>query len=266
MTIAKGSEVYNLGAAPVKGCGITWTVDELDEALKGPVSDIVFDTAGKSEVEELLNSVSGTDFKKSAALEKIFIAGNEPEEWRVGEAIAEAYLTEHHKCEFPWPDGRDERKYGSSLPGADLVGFQNENASDRFAFGEVKTSSEEKHPPGTMYGPHGLKQQMEDLQDKKGIRDALFMYLGHRATGQPWAQRFKNAASHYLACDTDVALFGILVRDVHPHEDDLKARVKKLAGSCPEKMVIDLIAIYLPKASISKLGKAVVSSQDGDTP
>ncbi len=92
------------------------------------------------------------------------------ENWRVGEAIAEAYLTEHRNCQFPWPDGRDERKNGSSLPGADLVGIQHDAKGDRFAFGEVKTSGQAKHPPGVMYGRTGLKQQLEDLFDKVEIR------------------------------------------------------------------------------------------------
>ena len=44
------------------------------------------------------------------------------EDWRVGAGIAETWLTDHRDCRFPWPDGRDERKRGSSLPGADLGG------------------------------------------------------------------------------------------------------------------------------------------------
>jgi hypothetical protein len=38
MTIAGGSIQYQLGAAPVIGCGFSCSATELDTALSGPVS------------------------------------------------------------------------------------------------------------------------------------------------------------------------------------------------------------------------------------
>ena len=35
MTLATGTVKYTLGAAPVTGCGLSWTVEELDIALAG---------------------------------------------------------------------------------------------------------------------------------------------------------------------------------------------------------------------------------------
>ena len=40
---------------------------------------------------------------------------DEIEDWRVDGAIAETYLTDNRSCSFTQPDGRDERKSGSSL-------------------------------------------------------------------------------------------------------------------------------------------------------
>ena len=37
-----------------------------------------------------------------------------------------------------------------------------------------------RHPPGNMYGRHGLKAQLEDLRNNEEIRNTLFVYLGHR--------------------------------------------------------------------------------------
>jgi hypothetical protein len=108
-------------------------------------------------VPELVAEFSLTEYLTDIKLSRVtWIPENQkvPEEWRVGEALAEAYLVAHRTCKFPWPDGRDARKAGSSLPGADLVGFQQHGGTDRFAFGEVKTSGEIRYPPGAMYVFH----------------------------------------------------------------------------------------------------------------
>jgi hypothetical protein len=39
MTIAAGTINYQLGTAPVTGCGFSYSADELDTALSGPVAD-----------------------------------------------------------------------------------------------------------------------------------------------------------------------------------------------------------------------------------
>ena len=139
MSIATGIIEYNLGSSPVSGCGFSWATDELDTALEGPVSEVVFDDSGKADISALLSGVVETDFEKSQ-VERILTNNKTPEDWRVGEALAESYLVHQRDCFFPWPDGRDERKTGSSLPGADLVGFQKEEDEDFFAFGESKLS------------------------------------------------------------------------------------------------------------------------------
>jgi hypothetical protein len=244
MTVAPGTLEYSLGAAPVTGCGISWTADELNAALAGPVAEVIFDDAGKADLAALLAGLSETEFDQTTIL-------------------AESYLVQHRKCHFPWPDGRDERKSGSSLPGADLVGFQNDGETDRFAFGEVKTSSEKQYPPGAMHGHKGLKQQLEDLRDKEPIRRDLVKYLGYRATNASWKDQFERAVSRYLTNSNDVRVFGLMVRDVPPHEDDLRIRVSSLGRNCSEAMIIELMAMYLPLGSIATLSEKVLTFRQG---
>jgi hypothetical protein len=260
MYLSAGTVEYTFNSNPVIGCGISYTAEELEEVLRESVCEIVFDRDGYSKLASLLESVSETDFEKNE-IKRILESNHEPENWRVGEALAEVYLILHRSCNFPWPDGRDERKSGSSLPGADLVGFQLEGEVVRFAFGEVKTSSEMRYPPGSMYGETGLKIQLEDLRDKDSIRNDLVKYLGYRAVNAPWREHYINACKRYLANNADVKLFGLLIRDVTPHKDDLLVRVSKMKKNCPTKMSIELLAVYLPLGSIKTLSQKVIAAR-----
>lgn len=263
MTVSVGQPNYNHGALPCSGVGVSWSDAELDSALENRIVSLVFDDEGKADIEGILNGLAETDFNQEG-VRAILADADDVEDWRVGEAIAEAYLSDHKGCEFPWPDGRDERKSGSSLPGADLVGFHKDQSGDCFAFGEVKTSSEAKYPPQVVSKKDtGLRKQLEDLRDKEQDRDQLWRYLAHRQNGKPWAQRFKNASRRYILNKSDVRLYGFLVRDVSPHEDDLKVRVTKLAEGCPDGTTIELLALYLPVGRIDGLGAAIVAHRQG---
>lgn len=262
MKIAAGETVFEIGNIPCSGAGLRWSGDELDAAIDDPVASALFDDEGERNLEEILSGLAETNFAQEE-LRRALEGSDEVEDWRVGEAIANAYLTEHRSCFFPWPDRRDERKRRSSLPGADLVGFGTDASGDCFVFGEVKTSSERKYPPKAVYGPTGLKQQLEDLRDRQSIRCQLFLYLAHRAVGAPWRMRFRNAAGRYLRDNSDVQLFGFLVRDVEPNEDDLKMCVGVLATHCPKGTRIELLALYLPWDSINGVGKRIVARRTG---
>mgnify|MGYP005846811287 CR=1 FL=1 len=252
---------YRIGTPPVTGAGIGVSPEQLEEKLTGEVAALVLDDVGTESLGELLDGLAETEFARQN-LDSLLTDSSEPEPWRVGEALAEHHLSQHHGCLFPWPDGRDERKRGSSLPGADLVGFQCQGGCERFAFGEVKTSSEARYPPGAAYGRHGLKRQMEDLRDRREIRDGLVRYLGHRAHNAPWCSRFRAAVGTYLSDTCNVRLFGLLVRDVPPGQKDLQARVNSLSDECPPTTVIEMIALYLPFGSIARLSAGVVASRN----
>ena len=239
-----------------------WSGDELNAAMNGRVATVLFDDEGRANIEEILAGLAETNFAQDG-LRCVLADPDEVEDWRVGEAIAETYLTDHRYCYFPWSDGRDERKRGSSLPGADLVGFGVDDNGDCLAFGEVKTSSERSYPPRAMYGSTGLKRQLEDLRDSENIRDDLVKYLGHRAGSASWRARFERAGSRYLQNTSDVQLFGFLVRDVESHRDDLRVRVGDLAAGCPEGTRVELIALYLPQESLEGIGEKMVSRRAG---
>lgn len=262
MTIATGTIRYKMGSTPVTGYGFSYSEAELDIALSGPVAKVMYDDSGKADIKSLLSGLAETEFEKGE-VERILSDNKPPEDWRVGEALAETYLVDQKDCFFPWPDGRDERKSGSSLPGADLVGFQSNGSDDFFAFGEVKTSTENKYPPGVMHGRTGLKQQLEDLKDDVKIKDDIFRYLGFRAQKSSWEDRFKRAAKNYIQSKTNVRVFGFLVRDVEPNQDDLRTRVTKLAKDQHADMVIELLALYLPQNSIKQLSNKIVRSRNG---
>jgi hypothetical protein len=258
-----GTVAYTLGQPPVVGTGLAWSAQETELAVTGPVASVVYDDAGTQSLTTLLSGLPETGFT-SAKVQATLSQTAAVENWRVGEALAESYLVHHRDCHFPWPDGRDIRKSGSSLPGADLVGFQRNGGHHRFAFGEVKTSSEKEYPPGACYGVTGLKQQLEDLRNDLGIRDDLVKYLGHRAAnGAGWKNHFMEAAGRYFADKNDIRVFGLLVRDVEPHVDDVRVRVLSLAKGCPALMAIELLAIYLPEKSIQELGTLAAKSRKG---
>ncbi|WP_419917702.1 hypothetical protein [Candidatus Poriferisocius sp.] len=230
--------------------------------MDNPVAAVLFDDEGKENIKEILAGVIETEFNREG-LRRLLEDPEEVEDWRVGEAIAETYLTDHRSCSFPWPDARDERRSRSSLPGADLVGFGVDDDGACFAFGEVKTSSERRHPPGVMYGRMGLKQQLEDLRDVEATRDDLMKYLGYRSGSAPWKTQYEHAAGRYLRNSSDIQLYGCLVRDVEPHEDDLRARVSDLGNGCPEGTRIELLAIYLPQDRLDGIGQEMLIQRAG---
>lgn len=263
--IATGIERYNVDSGTVVARGNSYTAKEVSDALKGPIAALIRDDAGSEDVKELLIGLAETGFQNKS-VNRILSHQRIPEDWRVGEAVAECHLKDNKACTFPWPSGRDQRNPESSPAGADLVGFQTaegKNKAHRFAFGEVKTSDEEKWPPQVMYGRHGMVQQLEALRDEDAKKDHLVKYLAHRAPGKSWQEQYNQSARRYLADSTDISLFGILVRDVSPDASDLRTRARFLAKSCPKRTSIELLAMYLPKGSISGLGKRVSLEKEG---
>ncbi len=262
MSVARGTIQYQTGISPVTGCGFSYSVKELDSALSGPVIKVLYDDPGKLEIKEMIAELIETEFHHRQ-VERIFSDTEQHENWRVGEALAETYLIHHRGCFFPWPVSRDERKSSSSLPGADLVGFQSNGVNEFFAFGEVKTSAQKHYPPKVMHGNTGLQKQIEDLKDDVKIKDDLVLYLGNHARNSTWEKRYKLAFSNYINNKTNVRVFGFMIRDVKPHKIDIHNCVNKLAIDQHPEMMIELLVLYLPQNSINQLSKKVVSYRKG---
>lgn len=252
-----GKKVYAADFNTVQVQGLAFSRSELTIALKDRVSSILWDESGRTQLKESLANLATTSFATNR-LEKAINRIPSIKDWQVGEALAEAYLVDHRNCEFPWYSARDLRNPEASPAGADLVGFQQDKDAVRFAFGEVKTSTEEKWPPQVVNGRHGLAKQLEDLRDSEEIKGHLvILYLGHRASNTSWYSKYRLATARYLKNPADVSLFGFLIRDVNPHQNDLKNRATCLANKCPSETSIELRALYLPTQSIAKLAGQV---------
>ena len=232
--------------------GTTMSDAELDIALATDVAVILRDDAGLDDIATTLAGIADTGFSNDA-LRRVLDVAPDPTGWRVGEALAEAFLVEHRRCEFPWPMGRDLRNPNASPAGTDLVGFQatgTGNTDHRFAFCEVKTSYDSAVPPSVVTGRHGLIAQVEELRDSTVVKDNLLRYLAIHARRQDWEPHFQGAARRYINAPAEVSLFGILVRDTPPDARDLSTRAGNLAAGCPQQTSIELRAIYLPRDTI----------------
>jgi hypothetical protein len=118
LTFPAGTECYRADVDPVKARGCLVGEAEIDDVAIESVSDVLWDASGTKIVEELLGEVATTEFE-TAAISEILIADVvEPEDWRVGEAVAQAYLEHHHDCNFPWAPRRDLKNPRGSHPGA----------------------------------------------------------------------------------------------------------------------------------------------------
>jgi hypothetical protein len=253
MKIAAGNKAYSAGISPIKAEGLLYSQKDLDFALEQRLPPLLRDDAGKKQIEEFLGGLAKTSF----ATDQLQVALNSTysvKDWQVGESLAEAYLIDHRDCEFPWPSSRDLRNPNASPAGADLVGFQKHGTTRRFAFGEVKTSEEEKWPPQVVTGRHGMAKQLELLRDSESTKHHLvILYLGQRAPNSSWEGRYRESVTRYFKDSSDISLFGFLIRDVTPKSADLQSRAKNLAKECPKEMSIELNAVYLPPKSIRSL-------------
>jgi hypothetical protein len=261
MTIPFGTKIYSLGTPPVLGTGYLFTIDEFQQILD-PVTETFYDTEGSALLREMMQSVADTGFERNA-IERIIQHSPSIDNWRIGEALAEVYLTEHRHSLFPWTTSRDVRNINVSLPGADLVGFQRDsdsNESYRFLFGEVKTSQDNSYPPNVMYGRSGMIFQIENICNNIKVRDVLVKYILFRIqniNNSTYKTYYKIAVKRYLHNNKDCILFGVLVRDVEPNIDDLRTRIQHLESINSQMITIELIALYLPIGQISFLGDAV---------
>ena len=81
--MAVGTEVYNADCLPVRARGATYTDIELDAALSGSVSRILWDEVGTADLQTILASVVTTEFLDKN-VKRILSNRAVPENWRVG--------------------------------------------------------------------------------------------------------------------------------------------------------------------------------------
>lgn len=263
-SMPSGMEAYCVDSGPVVGRGILFDQLELDQMVDGSVKDILLDVTGIEELRELLAGVVNTDFEREGLEQLLSLNDTPPKDWLVGEAIAEAYVAEHCSCFFPWPTNRDLKNPTASPAGCDLTGFQivaDEVMPARFAFGEVKTSIQKASPPSVM---NSLRGQMTGLRDTETVKKHLVLYLGRHAKNTDWSPLYRSAAKRYFLSSDDVAVYGILIRDILPNSLDLSACVNAMAQDCPLKTDISVYALYLPEESIASLPTLVTGSANDE--
>jgi hypothetical protein len=258
MSIPAASTEFNSDTDDVIARGVSFNNEQLNVMLAGPVKDILLDTTGNKEIEELLAGLVTTDFA-NIELQTVLEEEHVFEDWLVGEAIAEAFTINVGGCFYPWPTSRDLKNPNASPAGCDLTGFQSVGAdgqqSYRFSFGEVKTSYDQSSPPSVMTS---LGKQLFNLRDDKVIKSGLVKYLTRHAIGKEWEDKFKSAATRYLqSSGSDIAIYGLLVRDTVPNASDIAGKAKSLATDCPDSTAIALYAIYLPENIIRQLPNLV---------
>lgn len=260
MTMPTPTLEYDVSSPPVHASAVSYTEHQLDQIISGPVKDILRDTSGQDELEELLASLPSTEFEFDV-LAEVLAEDCEFEDWLVGEAIAEAFITAHSQCEYPWPTSRDLKNSGASPAGCDLTGLQLVEDQDlpyRFSFGEVKTSYDQNSPPSVMTS---LGRQLFGLRDDKATKVDLVKYLGRHSAGKPWQVKFQSAAKRYFqSSGTDIAVFGILIRDTAPRESDIRGKANALSIHCPASTDIKLHALHIPDGEIINLPARVQSA------
>lgn len=247
-SLPKGSIVYQNNNNEFSINGYSFTDNDIEKSSQ-IIANICFDSSGKDKFESYMNTLSDTGFSPLKTTNLVT-----PKDWQVGEGFAEAYITAHALCTFPWSNNRDLKNPNSSLTGADLVGYH----KGKFAFGEVKTSREKNTPPQvTSKKSDGLNTQLNNLCSNHDLRWVLIQYLFHR---QQNSNEYKDACRAYLENKNNFYIFGVLIRCTEPTIDDWKYLNKNL--QVHEANKVSLIALYLPvNDGITKLHTCVLSKQ-----
>lgn len=240
---------------PIVGHSLT-AEDTAD--LENPVQALLNDSRGMTEARAALDDLARTDFGQHV-LEEILAPTSAHPEWRVGEALGENHLTVDHACEFPWPECRSTRNPGSSGGGVDLIGFH-DSRRIRFAFGEVKTSHQQRWPPSIVTSrTHGLQTQLHGLSVGDDRRKWAIKYLVLNSMGRSWHTTLRAAIESYLDDPDDVVVFGVLIHIAEPRSADLTWQPKALSELRPASTEIRLIAIYLDTESLQRLAGGAIS-------
>ena len=241
--------VYENQDRQVFWCGMKMTDgDGFNAFMTEKVASRLYDEEEQAEFETHLRGLSNTNFARENL--DVFLAADTEESkdgWVVGEAIAEAFLTQEHNVVWPWNMNRDKRNPRASLAGADLVGFKVDGPKVQFAFGEVKTSQDSNSPPGLMKGPKGMPDQLTNLAEDSSLIWGLIRWLFSRCRTQPHKEFFRSAMKLFVDSGCKItSLYGVLVRDTSPIEKDLRRGGQKLAEVVNPPAICHLFAIYIP--------------------
>lgn len=220
--------------------------EEFTNFLAGKVANRFHDSEAQEEFSLRVDELKEDDICSDRVKELLSSQAETEESWIAGEAFAEAFLEEEYGILFPWNMARDKRTSKASLPGPDIVGLIPTKNGWLFAFGEVKTSSEDKRPPGVM---DSMCKQIFNIASDSQKQSTLIRWLSARTYNEKFKNHFKDALKAYLVPGVlNFLLFGVLVRDTDPDEKDLSNTVAKLRVQLPSSLTCSLTALYLPWA------------------
>ncbi len=235
--------------------GVIFDEQECHDHLKKAVKDNLVD---REQREELLDSLTtlkldtgfDTNDQLLADIQALEDKNVNVQIFRIGEAYAEIVLEENFQCRFHWNELRDARNPKGNKTGADLVGFIEIDGQVLFLFGEVKTSSENAHPPQVMTYEKGMEKQLCALYNKPDKRRILISYLQNKARLYDHSHQFKedfNASlKAYYAANGSYQLVGVLVRDTKPVEEDVSESYHQIKDKILEPTGLKLLALYVP--------------------
>ena len=209
------------------------------------VNSKYYDSEGTSELVRKFNNIEGFNLSYLSAF---FSNDTEPIDWKIGEKLSECYLEDHKHARFPYNYDRDAKNTRASLAGADLVGLIKVDGCNMLLFGEVKTSKEDKHPPSVVYNNNGMINQLNELKSQERKRRELVLWLGHKicSSNQSDITAYTKAVTQYISSDyLKFKIFGVMVRDMPPQEDDLKLVFDRVRNGSKETH-IELLALYIP--------------------
>ena len=171
--------------------------------------------------------------------------------WGVGESLAECFLEDYRDVLILYNKIRDALNPFASRAGPDLVGITKDNL---LAIGETKTSSEQKHPPGVVYGSSGMINQLICIATNRQLRNDVIQWLMLKI--QSPDVRGAVLDKYFASKEKTFKIFGIMVRDTSPDERDVKKVHNDVANALAKSAFLDVVALYLPD-KISKLSRIV---------
>ena len=225
--------------------GVSFQNGEFPIFLKEIISPAYRDKAYNSRMKEIAIDMTGFDSKN---LQEVFDTTPKVSNFRIGELVAEKIVESRYNAKFTYNSDRDLKNPKSNNTGADLVGFiELEDGAINFLFGEVKTSSDQSVPPGVMYGPNGMIDQLTSLSNNQIKIPSLvkWIFLKCRSDKDLQVQKcIRDAMQHYAEDKKNIRLIGVLVRDTNPDEWDLKNRYSDLRKKMNGRHNVQLLAVY----------------------
>lgn len=223
--------------------GYSISEDDCRSYFAERVSSKIAESDGADQLKAYITDMARTGFDTEGLLSQVKISP-QAKDWEVGEAFAESVLEDKHEAVFPWETGWDKRVERASLPGPDIVGFQDKK-TPRFVFGEIKSSSEQRVPPQNI-NTHSdcLREQIKRLRHTPSVRGQLLQWLLLRVKETEWEPVFKEALQQYS--EKRYWLTGVLVSGKRTAKEKDLTSICTDIGHTPDESEVTLLAYYLP--------------------